>query len=82
MAAGAVAPADIGIAVAAVEAGEQRRGGRAEGDRLGAGLRVGEPQSAALEVHVLPLEGQDLGLAGAGEEQKPDRGQGPDAPLP
>jgi hypothetical protein len=49
------------------------RGG-AQRHVLRAGFGVGQVQRAALKVDVVPAQGQDLGLAAAGEDQETHRG--------
>ena len=61
---------DPGVIVQPFDLGKDfnRRG--ADVDGLGPGLGVGEMERAVLEVHVVPLEGHDLGEPAAGEDQQ------------
>ena len=62
---------DPGVIVQPFDLGKDldRRG--ADVDGLGAGLGIGKVKRHPLEIHMIPLEGHDLGEAAAGEDQQP-----------
>jgi hypothetical protein len=51
-----------------IEAGQHGQRWGVQDHRLPAGLRVGQKQQAALQVHLLPLEVQDFPEPAAGEQ--------------
>ena len=62
---------DPGVFVQPFDLGKDldRRGANVDG--LGAGFGIGKVKRHPLEIHVIPLEGHDLGETAAGENQQP-----------
>ncbi len=72
--AGDLAHDDVGVAFDARQVGKHSQGGRGKMQRLGAGLAVGQPRFAALEIDPVPFEIEDFGQPRAGEYQQLDSG--------
>ena len=71
--AGLLAPDDPGIALDPFDAVEHLQDRGRQRHHARAPLAVPEPELARRAVHVVPAQGEDFGLAAAGQHQEPDR---------
>jgi hypothetical protein len=62
----------MGIVIIYQSIAEQLKSRCTKGNDLGAGLRVGQVQTATFEVDPLPSQGEHLVEPSSGEDQQPD----------